>query len=891
MEIQKNGYFRSFNINHFTFHAIASAVFMLNAEIANAASCPLLIDTSIAGVCDFDTNSSVTVASGGSVGGIHMASRTASFITITSGGRVSNSTGIGIEITNSSLSNGLSNSGTISNTTGSGIVISTSTINGGLSNNGLISTGNGGIAINRSNINNGILNSGTINSSGTGIKISTSSSVNGGISNSGTIAGGGLDDGLVITNQSIVNGGINNNGLIEASGGDGILIHGSSTLNGGISNNGTINSIMQVGIDISDLSQILDNVSNSGIISGGAAGLSIRSGSAISGSIFNNGMISGENGISITSSTINGNISNSGTIRGANVGIAASSATINGGISNSGIIQGNIFAINLGNSTVDHIDIIGQSARVIGAVQAVNTDFNITSGAIFTSEGTFDINHFNIAANALFNMVNTITAANGVNNSGTLAVGDATQTITGNYTQNTGGIFQTYISSLTNFGRLSVSDAIDLSQSGKISVLLTQNATIHSGDVFNIMEANTLVGPTNGFQVTDNSFFWEFIANDSANTSVNLTAIINPEAFRICQGDYCQGTANTIIRQIAAGNSAFSPFATLETATAFKTAASQATPELINENIQVMQWITKSAMDIVPMWSTLHGQSAGDAMIYHPGKIWIKPYGGSLTQNESHTVQGFDATAYGIVIGKDIPLNEDWLFGGAFAVGKDNMHGKSVLDGQSIHSDEYQGMVYAAKTFPHHLYFAGQALVGYGDNDTERNIPLYASTAEGSYNSWFTNIRAQFGWSTYAFQDLVLTPEIDASYLFINQGSYRESGSMMDLRVDDNNNSSLVLGAYGHAAYRLKQNLTLTGYVGVARDVLNDEPETKATFVAGGAGFSTFGVQLDEFVFRGGVGLTYANPAKPLYVNVNYDLQSGNNAYSGVGTVTVAYKI
>ena len=109
-----------------------------------------------------------------------------------------------------------------------------------------------------------------------------------------------------------------------------------------------------------------------------------------------------------------------------------------------------------------------------------------------------------------------------------------------------------------------------------------------------------------------------------------------------------------------------------------------------------------------------------------------------------------------------------------------------------------------AKKLPKQFYVAGQGLVGYANNNTSRAIPLYASTAKGAYNSWFTNIRAEAGWSTYAFgPNLVFTPEIDASYLFINQGSYQESGSLMDLSVAANNNSSLVLGAYGNGAYHL----------------------------------------------------------------------------------------
>ena len=55
------------------------------------------------------------------------------------------------------------------------------------------------------------------------------------------------------------------------------------------------------------------------------------------------------------------------------------------------------------------------------------------------------------------------------------------------------------------------------------------------------------------------------------------------------------------------------------------------------------------------MWGTLHGQS-GDAMLSEPGKVWLKPYGASITQDKNNTVDGFNATVYGLVVGTDIPL-------------------------------------------------------------------------------------------------------------------------------------------------------------------------------------------------------------------------------------------
>lgn len=67
-----------------------------------------------------------------------------------------------------------------------------------------------------------------------------------------------------------------------------------------------------------------------------------------------------------------------------------------------------------------------------------------------------------------------------------------------------------------------------------------------------------------------------------------------------------------------------------------------------------------------------------------------------------------------------------------------------------------------------------------------------------------TLLRGELGWNIYALnQDFILTPEIEASYLYVTQDGYREFGSPMSLNVASNNNSSLVLGAYFNGAYHL----------------------------------------------------------------------------------------
>lgn len=870
-------------IKRFTLKATASAILAFNAEVIHATNCPAQItDNSLASdICDFVDINSVTVENGGVVGGIVMDSYNpiSSFIMINAGGSVINTTRTGISIGSSTLSNGLVNNGTIS-VGGTDISISNSTVNG-ISNSGeIIST-----------------------AVGTGIKIYSASTINGGITNSGTIVSGGVDVGITISEDNTINGDISNTGTITSDSGNGILISATNVIQGNISNSGTI-SAGNEGIALLSVNTLNGGILNSGSIDASSDGIRVSNANTINGNISNSGSITaGAVGILINSQNdIGGGISNSGTIRAGEAGITVtSSSSLSGGISNSGTIQGDINAIYVdASSEVDDIDILGLQARLVGAVEAVNTNVNITSGAVFTSEGSFNVQTFNIADNAVFNMANTITVQNAVNNAGTLAIGSGTQTIAGDYTQVSGGVLQVAASSATDYGQLSVTGAIDLSQSGHINVQLAPDFSLHEGDILSdVLSGNTLITPTNDFNVTDNSFLWKFNSSlNNTNSGVNLTAAIDPAAYNACQGNYCEGAATTIIDQVAAGNSVFSPYAALTTESAFQAAASQATPELINENTQIVRLVTNSVMDIVPLWNTLHAYP-GTATTPAPasGTVWLKPYTAGMTQNENNTVDGFNARASGVVIGKDIQRTENWLLGGAFATGVDNVYGRSLLNDQSIHSKAYEGMLYGVRTLPHDLYFAVQGLVGYGDNDTSRSIPLYASTARGSYDSWFTNLRAQFGWNDYLLnRDLVLTPELELSYLFVKQGAYQESGSPMDLSVESNNNSSLMLGAYEHAAYRLTtfsnlQDLTATAYAGVARDVLNHQPKVSASFVAGGPSFSTFGVQPNQTVIRGGVGLSLMNPAKPLSLSLNYDVQSGNDAYSNVVALTIAYKL
>ena len=844
---------------------------------------------------------SITAASSNGVG-IDIGHSTVTGVISNAGSIFGNSAGIFIHQTSiygsviNSIVNASTGSITAASSNGVGIDIRDSTVTRGISNAGTISAGFG-IELKVANVDSivnatsGTIVAGAMNAVGIGV-ISTVSGV---ISNAGLISANGANGagikllgGIIPTSEASVNS-IINAGSIAASAmsGIGIGVLTNSLVTGGISNAGSIsaNGVNGVGIEVLNgqltLQASVSSIANSGSIAADFYGIEVKGGTASVTSIVNES----------TGSIVVGNPS------GVGIGVL-SGASVTGGILNSGTIQGNGNAVFVSdNSHVDKLDLIGQNAHIIGGVVARNTTVNITQGARFTSEGKFDVKNFNIKSDAFFNMANLITTGK-LDNSGTLFIANGTspQSLAGNYIQQAGGLFQIGATNTSSYGQLVATNA-DLTASGAINVQLTQDASFHPGDVLlDVIKATgSLTPPTNGYSVTENSFIWKFSAITNATNGVNLVIDINPVAYAACAGTYCAGAANVIIGQVASGNTNFSPFAQLPTATDFSNAASQATPELLNENIHETQLTTQAVLDVLPMWSSLHGTSSGDAMLYQPGKVWLKPYASSMSQHQRTTVNGYRANAYGVVLGKDLPFADDWMFGGALAAGYDKIRGDSVLSGQSITTNAYQAILYTTKSMPHHTYFAGQGLVGVGFNDTQRTMPVFASSAKGSYNSWFTNLAAELGWNYAINQRLLFTPVVNASYIYIYQAGFTEKESSMNLNVQANNDNSLLLGADANVSYHAatsiyQQNLTLTGHVGIAYGLLNNQPSTIATFTAGGPAFSTYGIQYNDAVCRAGLGVSLDTPKKPFSLNLNYDLQEGNNGYSGLFSATLKYK-
>lgn len=233
--------------------------------------------------------------------------------------------------------------------------------NGTISNSDTDTPAPGINIVSGSTLSNGIINTGTINMIDMGVFIGASTI--GSVTNSGTITSEN-EISFYLNNNSTINGNFTNSGNIIISNvsnnNPAAIFRNNSVLNGNFNNSGTIRAYGDGnGFQMDTSSHIDGNIINSGIIRG-VTGLYIDNTSSVSGNITNSGSIIGNtiDGVHITNSTtVGGDIINSGTITGSVNGILVDVATISGIITNQagGNISGGDAGIYISSSEVGGI--------------------------------------------------------------------------------------------------------------------------------------------------------------------------------------------------------------------------------------------------------------------------------------------------------------------------------------------------------------------------------------------------------------------------------------------------------------------------------------------------------------------------------------------------------
>ena len=349
---------------------------------------------------------------------------------------------------------------------------------------------------------------------GTGIAVQSSADISGGVNNSGTITG--YDYGIRIDSNASISGGLTNSGKIFGNSAA-IVVLNSGDVAGiintgliGVSSSGLSHAVM--GIHISGSSSTLSgNIDNSGTLIGTNFGVLVSSGATVVGNIVNN--VGGMIGLTAVGGTV---VANS-------VGISITgNADITGNITNSGTIFGGSTGLEVGGNSDITTNITNNSGGLIGVTDsgaaASYAGVNIHSGSdvtgSITNAGTIFGAQYGIDVTGTLSVVITNTGLVGVTSSSARATNAGIRIRVG--TNLSSGIFN----SGTIFGGVLGIDIIagasigsNITNTGLIGVTASgaiassEGIRLHSGASLSgsIINSGTIVGAQYGVRVHQGS--------------------------------------------------------------------------------------------------------------------------------------------------------------------------------------------------------------------------------------------------------------------------------------------------------------------------------------------------------------------------------------------------
>ena len=820
------------------------------------------------------------------VGGSSQAMITESASYASTNLRVQGGDGVGLDITDSLINRNFENSGLIEGWGGSAAASNTSTtVQGGIGAGAWLSSFNNtdSPVFVGTSIAGSIINSGTIQGFG--------GSASGGVlANGGDGFGmllGGFDTTTSFTGGVIVSQGITNSGLLQGNGG------------------------LAAGADA---------------ISGNGYGVFITSNSVVERGIHNSGTITGNSaaGLYLSNATINGGIHNIGLIGGGNQGIAINeSSLVTGGINNSGTISGRLHSIYLDNSSIlsGGINIAGTSAALIGDLSASTSTLNIQSGAIFGNTNAINVGSLNIESGAIFNLsqgssttygsaiAGALSIASGVQvtdsvrNAGTLAViAGQSPTITGDYQQETRGIYQTQLVSANNYGKFNVTGTATLNTGSVINVNVVNtpyiaNQTTLSG----ILNAGSLTaGSVSNVTVTDDSNWLEFAASSASNP--NSLDLIVTQSLNMVTAVEQNNNPSAIGSATVLQGFAVNPSATMQgvvtrlyeqpTTLAVSNAISQTVPVLVGAGSLIAAQTQQNLNQIMQgRQNQLRGLSSGEEFIGNR-HAWMRGFGSWASQGDVNNVSGYKVNTGGLAIGIDHELSPKANIGAVFAFANSSVNSNSSAAPSSMTINSYQLGAYGDYSLRQNLQINYQLDFGLNNNKESRNLSAFngvpgvssssgSVNANGNYNSYVGHLGVglrQF--YPMAHKTTTLIPSVRADYTTVQSSSYTETGAgSLNLSANSQTYNMMVLAADMRVDHMLSDKLKLSANLGGGYNTLNNQVQMVTAFQGGGPAFTTNGLQTSPWLYGAGLGLS-GRVSKEIELNVRYDTQFSSSSYN-----------
>ncbi len=286
-------------------------------------------------------------------------------------------------------------------------------------------------------------------------------------------------------------------------------------------------------------------------------------------------------------------------------------------------------------------------------------------------------------------------------------------------------------------------------------------------------------------------------------------------------------------------------------------------------------------------------------ILNEPRGAWMQILGADAFQYDRNNVPGYHGQMLGMLIGRDIQINDGLFIGiaGGYQQGDIDTIG---LSGSYLDVKRYNGTLYGRFDFTDKPIFVQLALtLALNNYDNNRYILVppaagfgFSNIAHGEFDGWETNAHLEAGY-TFTCKQIRLIPKAILEYSHMEFNNYEEHDAFfLDLNVKYDNMNAFDLGLGAQIEYRNdfdKVAVIPEAHLYVYHDFINANQVATANFYSGGYAFLSEGARPASNSVDLGVSMNVHSNGQTM-VKIQYDYVTRSDYHRNEAFIKLRYE-
>lgn len=286
-------------------------------------------------------------------------------------------------------------------------------------------------------------------------------------------------------------------------------------------------------------------------------------------------------------------------------------------------------------------------------------------------------------------------------------------------------------------------------------------------------------------------------------------------------------------------------------------------------------------------------------ILNEPRGAWMQILGADTYQYDRNNVPGYHGQMLGMIIGRDIQINDGLFIGiaGGYQQGDIDTIG---LSGSYLDVKRYNGTLYGRFDFSDMPIFVQMALtLALNNYDNNRYILVppaagfgFVNIAHGEFDGWETNAHLETGY-TFTCRQIRLIPKVILEYSHMEFNNYEEHDAFfLDLNVKYDNINAFDLGIGAQIEYRNdfdKVAVIPEAHLYVYHDFINANQVATANFYSGGYAFLSEGARAASNSVDLGVSMNVHSNNQTM-VKIQYDYVTRSDYHRNEAFIKLRYE-